>query len=352
MNKQEQGGAMSRRTAIGLMAVIGGAGIGVAATGVRKAMDFLGSREKHYFDPNFKIDMDYKMELDFDEAAQLAIRFDKAFDKLPEPKIEYNDRVLAGLAYELIPQFQYEGVTPETEWPKDVKFIIFSDGDSANHVLGSSYCSNYAIVNGRMELPLSTFAKTDAAFTLAHELAHVAQTRAVCDAVVSEEIESSAQIGALEVTAGLALQGNPLWLWATIDELRGMAVSSAYGLALKENRFNEFHQLRGRLSPGATSEAKFQKSRRRWASDPAQLGDILYKYNVKPMNRLIYAVSHKDAQIDDLAFPPIHSERPFGGSFTVWTLEKRPVKLDDLAYLIQNVEPLVSDLVKNEKRHQ
>src|SRR3990167_383 len=325
MNKQEQGGAMSRRTAIGLMAVIGGAGIGVAATGVRKAMDFLGSREKHYFDPNFKIDMDYKMELDFDEAAQLAIRFDKAFDKLPEPKIEYNDRVLAGLAYELIPQFQYEGVTPETEWPKDVKFIIFSDGDSANHVLGSSDCSNYAIVNGRMELPLSTFAKTDAAFTLAHELAHVAQTRAVCDAVVSEEIESSAQIGALEVTAGLALQ---------------------------ENRFNEFHQLRGRLSPGATSEAKFQKSRRRWASDPAQLGDILYKYNVKPMNRLIYAVSHKDAQIDDLAFPPIHSERPYGGSFTVWTLEKRPVKLDDLAYLIQNVEPLVSDLVKNEKRHQ
>lgn len=330
-------------------AVLGGAGIGLMGTGVRKAMDYLGNQEETYYDPNLKIEMDYKMELDFDEAAQLAKRFDRAFDKLPEPKIEYNDKVLAGLAYELIPQFQYEGITPNAEWPREVKFVVWPDGDSANHVLGRSDCSNYAIVNGRMELPFSTFAKTDAAFTLAHELAHVAQTRAVCENTASEEIEPSAQIGALEVTAGLALQGNPLWLWATIDELRGMSISSAYGLALKENRFGDFHALRKQLSPGAMSEARFQKSRRRWASDPLQLEAILYNYNVKPMNKIIYAVSHNDGIVDDLAFPWTASEYPYGGGASVWSMQKRPVKVDDLGYLITNLEPLVSEVAKNGK---
>ena len=330
---------MSRRTAIRLMAVLGGAGIGVAATGVRATMDLIGEEEKTYRDPQFKVDMDYKMELDFDEAAQLAKRFDKAFDKLPEPKIEYTDKVLAGLAYELIPQFQYEKITPGAEWPQTVEFMVFPDGDSANHVLGRSDCNEYAVVNGRMSLPLSTFAKNEAPFTLAHELAHVAQTQSVCRAVASEEIESSAQIGALEVTAGLALQGNPLWLWATVDELRGMAMSSAYGLALKENGFEKFHDLRKQLSPGAMSEARFMKSRRRWSSDPEQLEDILNKYNTKPLNRVIYAISHKDAQISDLAFPLVSQQGPF--------ISRQSVKLDDLGYLITNLESLVDDSVKS-----
>ena len=327
---------MDRRTAMRYIAALAGGLIGLAAwpaaTGIRQRID--------NYDPYLKIDTDGKLDLNFDEVAQLAKRLDHCFDQLPEPQIEFNNEVLAGLAVELIPQFQYEGITPKSEWPKDVKFVFFMEGDDANHVLGRSDCETYAIVNGRLELPLSTFGKGDAPFTLAHELAHVAQTQSICGSFSSEEIESSAQIGALEVTAGLANQGNPFWLWATLDELRGMSISAAYGLALVDGDFEKFHGLRKQLSPGATSEARFQKSRRRWSEDPFELSDMLNKYNTKPLNRIGYAVRYNNAEITDLAFPPVYE------GLAYWSSQRspQPVKLDDLSYLLQHMEAMVEEV--------
>ena len=334
--------SMSRRKFLTVMGgVMGGAAIGTAAPqvveGGKQIVKAIENMEQTQYDPNFGIEMDGKVGLSFKEAARLAKRFDTLYDKLPKPKIPTGVYGLREMALEIIPQFSYEEITPKSQWPDAVDYVIFNDGASANHVLGRSDCRNFAILNGRLNLNVSTWSKDEIPFTLAHELAHVAQTKQICDQNRDEDIESSAQIAALEVTSGLANQGNPLWLWATIGELRGMALSSAYGLALRDDDFEKYHVLRSKLSPGATSEARFQKSVRRWTDRQNELKEILNNYNIKPLERIIFSIKHNNNEIQDLTFPPIMKRRPFLQSV------RKPVLLDDTAYLIKHAEELVND---------
>ena len=290
-------------------------------------------------DPVFKVDFDKDLEnLNYNEASRLALRFDKVADKLPEQFVEPTKENLIKLALEIIPQFEYEGIA-KSQYPKEIDFKFYADGDRANHVLGQSDCSTWAVINGRASLDTSAWYGEDIVFTLAHELAHVAQTQPLCISADRALIENSAQIGALEVCSGLANQGNKLFLRATVDEIRGMAITSAYGLALKENRFEEFKDLRSKLSPGAISEARFAKSRRRWSTDPMQLQEIIYRYNITPMNMVINAISTNNSEISGLAFPNnLPQER--------LTPVAPPIKLDDTKYLIEHLEEIVNDSIK------
>jgi len=345
---QKPEGAMSRRAFLRLSATLGGALIGAGAIPAAEGARKLAGYKAPVWNPELKIYTDGKIGLNFDEAAQLAQRFDKLYDAIPKQKIEWSDSVLRGLALELIPQYEYEGFTPRAEWPKEIQFIIYPRGHEANHVLGQSDCETFAVINGRLALPLSTFADDEGPHTLAHELAHVAQTGAVCQYGPRDQIEVSAQIASLEVEAGLALQtGNPLWMRSTLGELRNMAMGSAYALALQDKDFDKYHELRSRLSPGALSEGRFQKGLRRWKDDPKELKRLLEIYDLKPFNRIVYALMYNDAVIDDLAFPPIVASRSYGGSYIQWEIPRRERRLDDLAHLVAHGEELVADFKRN-----
>ena len=342
---QESEGTMSRRAFLRWSAVLGGALVGAGAIPAAEGARKLAGYKAPVWNPELKIYTDDKIGLTFDEVAQLAQRFDKLYDAIPKQEVEWSDHVLQGLALELIPQYEYEGFTPRAEWPGEIQFVIYPRGQEANHVLGQSDCETFAVINGRLALPLSMFSDDEGPHTLAHELAHVAQTGAVCQYGPKDQIEASAQIASLEIEAGLALQtGNPLWLKSTVGELRNMAMGSAYALALQDKDFDKYHELRSQLSPGALSEGRFQKALRRWKDDPKELKRLLETYDLKPFNRIVYALMYNDAVIDDLAFPPIVANRPYGGSYIQWEIPRRERKLDDLAYLVAHGEELVADL--------
>ena len=302
-------------------------------------------------DPTFKVEFDSDNALSFEEASALAIRFDKAFDKLPVPEFKNTEAELYEYALEMLPQFEYEGIVGRTRFPQEVRFVYFPNGDDFNHVLGRSNCQTYAVVNGRMTFETSTWGKDDLLFTIAHELAHVQEGQELCSTVEMSLIENSAQIAAMEVVCGLANQGNPRYLWAAVNELRGMALSAAYGLALTGKRFDEFTALRSKLSPGAFSESRFQKNRRRWSGDPTRLAEILDWYNTTPLNMIIKAIrSNPDSKIEGLAFPPDYFSYSMGPSG--FTPQPMVLTLDDTKYLIANLESLMVDELVSETKEK
>lgn len=293
----------------------------------------------------FKIIFDGDEEsLSFSEATQLAKRFDRVYDTLPEMKYPTSKEDVVGWAIEMLPQFEYNGITPKTVWPDrdGIAFVLFPDGDSFNHVAGRSNCENYAVMSIRYENPVSSwYQDEDWPFTLAHELAHV-QQGVLCGTAPTDLVENSAQIAAIEICASLVNGGNKLLMRPLVGELRGMALSSAYAIALKESKMPEYLGLRSELSPGAFLEARFERSRRRFSTDPFKLQEILSRYNLTPMGMITKSINTNGANIEGLAFPPVYPEM-YGG-YSIVSRQPKPIKLDDTEYFIQNLEALAAEV--------
>ena len=310
------------------------AGIGIPVVyGVGKAIDNSVS------DPTFKIDLDKKEGFGFEEAIEFATRIDNCLDQIPSIEPDATSEGLYRYAAEIIPQFEYEGIVPQSYFPKEVKFAYFGDGMEANHILGRSDCQSFAVVNSRVANPVSSWYESDdLVFTLTHELAHVAQQE-MCYTEDRSFIENSAQIAAMEVCSGLALSGNKEFFRAALDELRGMTMGTAMAVAIKEKRMDEYRNFREKRSPGAIPKARFERSQRFWEDSPNELGEILSRYNQAPMDMMLKAIKGNDEI--KLAFPPIYeNERPYPAA------EPRPIKLDDTHYLIKNMEALTMDFNK------
>ena len=328
---------MSRRTALkwGLL--------GLETVTLGKAIQFL---EGYRYDSTFKVEFDGNNErLSFNECAQLARRFDKLYDSLPESRPSMTKEDLIKWAVEVIPMFEYEGFVAPARWPKrdEVGFFAFASGDDHNHILGRSNCGSYAILNYRVANEHSSWFQDDDTITaFIHELAHVQQGPECAQSV--QRVENTAQIMTLEVSSALINQGNLEVLPSLISELRGMAISSAYAAALEDKDLGKYIHLRGQLSPGAISRAKFEKSTRRWSENPARLKDILNFYNVQPLLMTMNAIRFNNNQIQDLALP--REQLYQSGSM----LSYRPVKtykLEDLAYFLKNAEAIVVDSKKD-----
>lgn len=293
-------------------------------------------------DPVFRIDFEGRDELTFESAAALALRFDKALDKVDQPHFDNTNRGLLNYSKEIIPQFSYEDVVKYVRWPEILEFKIFEDGVRANHVLGTSNCDTKAFLNGRYEIDTSKWKRGQELFTLIHELAHIQQGEEICDTKGTELVENSAQVGAMEVAAGLANQGNPEYFWAAVNELRRMAIRSAEYLATKEKRQDEFQKLRKRLSPGAISQSLYDKDERYWATDLLEKDRVFKSYGLIPLQMIITAIRKDGGIIDNLAFRP---KFRLIGSHSYIEDDYR-IKLDDTAYLIENLEYLANGFAR------
>lgn len=294
-------------------------------------------------DPVFKVDFEGQDELTFETAAGLAERFDKALDRLPTPDFDNTLRGLKEYANEIIPQFEYEGIIYRSKWPEIIGFKLFdNNGINANHVLGVSNCSNEAYVNARMGMYTSVWRKTEELFTLIHELAHVQQGEKLCEEKDTMLVENSAQIGAMEVAAGLANQGNPQYFYAAVNELRRMAIRSAEYLAGKENRIDDFMKLENKLSPGAIAQARFEKDERFWNAQGWEKDRVYMTYGLIPLEMIINAIRNHAMVIDNLAFPPKPVHR---GSHSYYD-DDYSFKLDDTAYMIEHLEEMSAGFTK------
>ena len=329
-----QSGKVNRRTALKLGL------LGIETLVLKKAIDYLGGAR---YDPTFKVEFDgNQKELSFNECAQLARRFDKIYDSLPEYRPSMTQEDMQKWALEVIPMFEYEGFTGTARWPKaeQVGFMAFADGDSHNHVLGRSNCDSYAILSFRSANEHSSwFQDDDTTGAFIHELAHVQQAEAC--ALPSEKVENTAQIMMLEVASALVNQGNLEVLPSLVSEIRGMALSSAYAAALKDKDVGKYIALRSQLSPGAISRAKFEKSARRWSTDPQRLKDILNFYNVQPLTMVINAIRFDGGIIKGLALPVSYKATEFG--YLVYRGNQMAYSLNDLAYFLAHAEEIAKD---------
>ena len=310
--------------------------------GLKLGIDYL--REQAKIDPTFKIEFDkYDEFVSFRETKDLAVRFDKIYDTLPENPPPTDDFEVVNWAIELLPMYEYNGFVEKTVWPprNGIGFVLWPDGNTFNHVSGRSDCRSAAVLNIRYENPASSWYRDeDWIMVLAHELAHVQQGLA-CDQYPTSQVENTAQIISWEVVASLVNGGNKKLIRPLVGELRSVAMSSAYGIAIKYNLLDQFLDLRERLSPGAIADARFQRNVRKWATDPTRLGEILNWYNTEPLNMVTRAIRNNDSKIEGLALPPVYSD----GKAVYYSSHPQPLipKLDDLKYFLAHAENLARE---------
>lgn len=289
-----------------------------------------GFRKSFKEDPHFKIEYDREEGITFEQASALAIRFDKMSDKFGEdPKIEASPEELYKLAHEILPQFQKEGATNKTRIPKNLDFVAFQDGEAHNHVGGRSDCQSYAILNARY---INDWSRTHDSphwvSTTVHELAHMQQGD-VCnnygDAEERVNIENTAQIVTWEVMAAQVNDGNKKFVLPLLDELKSVAMSTAYVTSEREGKQEEFKELQKKMEKGALIEARRERFERVWKDDPQRLKYILTTYSEIPLNRVVDAISNKNSIMKDLA------------------LNTKSFKVDDLAAFLLKAEEIVDE---------
>lgn len=291
-------------------------------------------------DPTLKIEFDGDDEsLSFPELAALAVRLDRAFDSLPKYEIEPTPKNLRAVAQELYVRFEHEGFGWIEALPEKLEFVFFEDNYDANNSLGESDCESYVVLNGRMTLVFSPRYGEGWIMGLAHELGHMAQGVAMCESEFTIR-ETSAQIGAIEIVAGLALEGSPYYLFAVVEELRAMVISAAFGAAYQENRIEEFGQLRKRLSPGAISEARFQKMWR-YLQEWFPMKSVA-AYWLDPVKSIVKTVKQEEPIIEGLAFPDDNFINR--GEMFVTNRDPKRRELDDTKYLLTHLEEIGADV--------
>ncbi len=299
-------------------------------------------QEGVYLRGSFRVDLDGSEKLDFDKLAWLADRFDRALDTLPGFNLEPNEENLALLSGELYTRYELEGFGRIRDLPEAVHFVQLDTSGKINGQLAESDCKTTVNINRRITNPLSPRYDDGWEWAAAHELAHLATGEDLCRSGDPAWRETSAQIGAVEVCAGLALEGSPYFFRLVVQEIRNMAMAGAYGIALVGGKLDRYEELRRLIWPGAAAEAAYQRQKRMMAENiPAEL---IWAYWVTPMEVIIQAVRRPDPFVDGLAFPP-NSFTNLGGIFRV-NPEPERRRLDDTKYLFENLEELANEAKK------
>lgn len=322
---KETGRRISRRDFLKL------AGLGLGS--------ILLTQSNSQIDPLLKIFIKEDSVFSFDEFADLAIRFDRVYDKLPRVSLDMTPGGLIKYAQEIAPQFAYEAISPPVDVPDELIFVHYENSTRANHVLGRSDCKESVEINQRSASAISSwYQRDDFLFTLTHELAHTAQGEQLCEESDQELLEASADIAAMEVVSGLALQGNPAFFRAVVGEIRHMATSSALAIAMKDKDMEKFNSFRRKLSQNPVNIARFEKGLRFWEDDRSTFNSILEAYSLKPLTMVLNAIKNNN-DIVEIAMRPIYFRQGQWNAYYHYP-DGYPVKLDDTHYLIEHMEEL------------
>lgn len=263
-------------------------------------------------------------------AERMALKIDAALDLMEEPEGFSSIDLELVWPFEIAPYFEYEGLTDSFRGVPAVTFQPQADGQSHNHLAGYTYCGDEVWLNVRYINWVSTwYNRPDSLGTLVHEMVHTLGGD-FCSRN-SERAESRTQLATLEVLAAMANHGNYYALYAVLDELRDVALSTVWAESIKANDLDRFRAFRERIFPNdAVREARFEKAVRYWSSDPGTLRAILTKYSVVVFNDLL------DGEFEAVLPRPRSS---WGGG----TNGPQTVLLDDLMYVIEHAEEMATD---------
>ncbi len=329
--------------------VVLGAGAFVAVRVVGQEIGENIVLEKH---PILHVEFDGKWELGYTEAAELTLYFDALYDRMGDsPYPAPSEAQLVDLAYEVLPIFNYEGfVLPQ--FPLDLDLYPYQSGGEHIHIAGQSDCAGF-VLNYRFGNPYSSwFGEGSWVSTAIHEMVHV-QQGPLCGSIDNLYIEMSAEVITIEVMAALVNYGNRNMTYALVRELRGMAASAAYGLALQEENLEQYVALRNRIVQEDTGRsdsfknAGWDKSRRHWEENPERLEFILQAYSIFPLEQIVQSILYIDGTIDGLIMPPgFVIEYPNSPDVYV---PGPSLVLDDLMYFLEHADEIVDQYVREKE---
>jgi hypothetical protein len=274
-------------------------------------------------------------------AAQLAVELDGLLDGVAEPVQPVSNELLIRWTFEILPYFEYEGVTGRAVAPSEVRLTPYLEAMEHSHILGRAYCTEQGggpvEINARVGNPVSSwYGRPGFLATLVHELGHV-QGGGLCSGD-SAELESTTQIVTLEVLASMAAAGNKLALYVVLDELRDMAMGAVHFDALKAGRMSEFRAFAARVYSDPVEQSRMAKSARRWEHDQGTLREILFKYSKVPMVKVLRGLKKGAGVVEGLRLVATPS---YGFSFVVPDNAPRGLIIDDLVYVLEHADELL-----------
>ncbi len=305
-----------------------------------------------YIDPVTKIiERDYKPTLNKDELMQFAKRVSDVTGLMPETKSPANQEELNNLVTDMIPFFEDEGIIDKVVKPKVIfedYFEVYTDAIYHIYLLGrrTDLCFSgepEVSLNKRFINPQSSwYRKGGMIYTLAHELAHVEK---VCsnDLRDEDEVESSAEIVAMEILSSMITEGNKEMTQVLFSELKESTVAALYFLALKNGGVDEFIKFRDSLYDDPFKRAEWHKLDRLAKDHPEAAKGLCYRYSYLPLQKV--AAGLRNGYVDITVYsPPKLSENDPQLDQIGEALFKRPIgmprriAIDDLSEVLQNAE--------------
>jgi hypothetical protein len=254
-----------------------------------------------------------------------ALRLDKLRKALPEPQIEASDALLQAWMLEMLPFYEEVGISRgQATAPESVKFAAYSNAMGHIHVLGQSDCGQHIFINARMLNPVSAWHnRIDFIGTIAHEMVHQ-QQGVLCHSMPINLVETTAQVGMVEVLSAMSLGGNKLSARALLNELFDMSMASAKAFSLDPKYASEYSALEAQVYTTALERGRALRSRLSWKGKEAQLQQILLIYNLDPLSRLMVAC-RGDKTISGLAIP-----------------NPKPLNVSDFCFFNANMEAILA----------
>lgn len=282
------------------------------------------------------------------QAEKLAVRLDKILDSIPERRFDGEASVYLW-ALEILPYFEYEGLTSSVKLPDSIDFQPQLNGRMHNHILGQAGCvrngGGPVTINARVANPVSArYGDTWFLPTLVHELIHV-QGGGFCFGS-SERLESTTQIATFEVLAAMANHGNKDAAYALMDELRDTALAAVHYEALRDGDVERYYELHRKIHPSPLEQARTEKFRRFWnenAQTRSRFKFILNTYSAIPLRAVFSGL--ETGEIPNLYM----GEWVDVGTFSHDTeppdkYAARVLKVDDLVYFLEHAEEIATAL--------
>lgn len=285
----------------------------------------------------------------YDDFVDMATRIDAILDE-SDRDVEgvHGPKSMNNWIQETVPFFVYEGMSYYMVYPDIAKFTYYDVAQRHVHLLGTANCfADDLDLNARFTNPVSPMYNDPSSIsTLVHELAHV---QGICFSTQRLNHESSAQLATMEVLAAMANRGNADALYVLLDELRYMFVTGARIAAEEEGRGDEYRDLvEGVYGDDPLMIARIDKSLRYWQdTDLERFYEIVRLYNYEPAREIL---SHwqRGQPIRGISLPINiycsygYASYPYGNAPTAFEIEQcyQPLKIDDLSYILHNLEYL------------
>ena len=306
-----------------------------------------GYLEPKNLDSVWRIERDESEGLSFFEASQLAARFGKIRESLPDVEIPASEEAAQLILAEYNNFFVENDIVKDITYPSTIEFKLLAPGRHSG-VLGSCNCNDRITFNMRQINPVSPwYNRSDWLWTVVHESSHLQQGQEVCQQYgnmlgPSTMLEKTAELMTAEVMASCANKRDRNAFISLVDSLYGWSTGAALADAIRQGHKEWYKDMILEIKPGPMTESVVEALFRKYAFDLRTLQEILHAYSAEPLITAMDAIENNYGLAEGLALPEVHD---WGYGTTASYVPS--LLLDDFKYFVSHTEEMAKDLFKD-----